>query len=116
MNCNNFTETKLSIFASPASYASKLVPMQEILRLTQYDNILRERTCQYRETMHAMGKKTANKHVKEKLVYAFSVAVWDMVVNRLRPGRDWLCATSTRWRILPSWKPRSLDCPKTPMW
>ena len=75
MNCNNFTETKLSIFASPASYASKLVPMQEILRLTQYDNILRERTCQYRETMHAMGKKTANKHVKEKLVYAFSVAV-----------------------------------------
>ena len=42
MNCNNFTETKLSIFASPASYASKLVPMQEILRLTQYDNILRE--------------------------------------------------------------------------
>lgn len=69
------SEMKVSLFANPASYSSKLVTMQEIVRLTQYDSIIEERTGQYRQMMNAMGKKTANKNIKEKLMPAFSVAV-----------------------------------------
>ena len=71
----NLKNLKTSIYASPASYSSKLVTMEEIVRMTQYDNIILERTSQYRQMMSAMGKKTANKNIKEKLMPAFSVAV-----------------------------------------
>lgn len=72
---DNLNHLKTSLFANPASYSSKLVPLQEVVRMTQYDNILRERTDQFRKMMSAMGKKSANKSIKEKLVPAFSVAV-----------------------------------------
>ena len=71
----NVDELKVSLFACPKSYSSALVPFGEIIRLMRYDDILRERTDQYRETMAAMGKKTANKNIKERLVHAFSVSV-----------------------------------------
>ena len=71
----NVDELKVSLFASPKSYSSALVPFGEIIRLMRYDDILRERTDQYREAMAAMGKKTANKNIKERLVHAFSVSV-----------------------------------------
>ena len=75
MSDMNFEELRLSLFASPKSYSSVMVPLSEIVRLTRHDGILQERTRQFRETMAAMGKKTANKNIKEKLVHAFSVAV-----------------------------------------
>jgi len=75
MQLKNTHEPKVSLFASPASYTSKLVTLDEIVRFIRYDNTLRERTAQFRSTMNAMGKKTANKNIKEKLVPAFSVAV-----------------------------------------
>ncbi len=71
----NTEELRVSLFACPKSYSSALVPLSEIVRMMRYDEILRERTFQYRETMVAMGKKTANKNIKERLVHAFSVAV-----------------------------------------
>ena len=71
----NIEELRVSLFACPKSYSSTLVPLSEIVRMMRYDDILRERTFQYRETMVAMGKKTANKNIKERLVHAFSVAV-----------------------------------------
>ena len=71
----NVEELKLSMFACPKSYSSALVPISEIVRMLRYDEMLRERTLQYRETMAAMGKKTANKNIKERLVHAFSVSV-----------------------------------------
>lgn len=71
----NTEELRVSLFACPKSYSSALVPLSEIVRMMRYDDILRERTIQYRETMVAMGKKTANKNIKERLVHAFSVAV-----------------------------------------
>lgn len=71
----NIDELRLSLFASPKSYSGKLVPLSEIVRMIRYDDILRERTLQYRDIMAAMGKKTANKNIKERLVHAFSVAV-----------------------------------------
>ena len=71
----NIEELRVSLFACPKSYSSTLVPLSEIVRMMRYDDILRERTIQYRETMVAMGKKTANKNIKERLVHAFSVAV-----------------------------------------
>ena len=71
----NIEELRVSLFACPKSYSSALVPLSEIVRMMRYDEILRERTFQYRETMVAMGKKTANKNIKERLVHAFSVAV-----------------------------------------
>lgn len=71
----NTEELRVSLFACPKSYSSALVPLSEIVRMMRYDDILRERTIQYRETMVAMGKKTANKNIKERLVNAFSVAV-----------------------------------------
>ena len=71
----NIEEIKVSLFANPASYSSVPKPLMEVVRMMKYDTILRERTEQYRKTMEAMGKKTANKNIKEKLVSAFSVAV-----------------------------------------
>ena len=74
----NVDELKVSLFASPKSYSSTLVPFDEIIRMMRYDDILRERTDQYRETMTAMGKKTANKNIKEQLVHSDD---WEMLTH-----------------------------------
>lgn len=68
-------EIRLSVFAGHKSYTSVKKPLEEIVRLIRYDHIIAERTRQFRETMAAMGKKTANEQIKQKLVPVFGVAV-----------------------------------------
>ena len=71
----NIQELRLSLFASPQSFTHSEVPFREIVRLIQYDDIIRQRTEQYRETRRVMGKKTANENIKRKIVPGFGVAV-----------------------------------------
>ena len=71
----NIEELKVSLFANHHSYASSLVPLSQIVNMIRYDKIIAANTESYRKTMYAMGKKHANKNIKEKLVPAFSVAV-----------------------------------------
>lgn len=71
----NIQELRLSLFASPQSLTHSEVPFREIVRLIQYDDIIRQRTEQYRETRRVMGKKTANENIKRKIVPGFGVAV-----------------------------------------
>ena len=71
----NVDELRVSLFACPKSYSSTLVSFGEIIRMMRHDFILCERTDQYRKMMVAMGKKTANKNIKERLMHSFSVAV-----------------------------------------
>ena len=66
---------ELSLFASPASITHTEKPFREIVRLIQYDDIIKARTQQYRETRRVMGKQTANENIKRKIVPAFGVAV-----------------------------------------
>lgn len=68
-------ELRLSLFASPQSLTHSEVPFREIVRLILYDDIIRQRTEQYRETRRVMGKKTANENIKRKIVPGFGVAV-----------------------------------------
>ncbi len=70
----NLEELKLCLFPSPKSYSSVLTPLRELVRLTRYDEILSQRTHDYRERYKAMGKESA-KVIKETMVHAFSVAV-----------------------------------------
>lgn len=71
----NIQELRLSLFASPQSLTHSEVPFREIVRLILYDDIIRQRTEQYRETRRVMGKKTANENIKRKIVPGFGVAV-----------------------------------------
>ncbi len=71
----DYPSLRLSLFANNSSYTSTLKPLTEIIRLIQYDNIVAVRTQQYREMCETMGKNTANKHIKQKLMPAFGVAV-----------------------------------------
>lgn len=71
----NLQELRLSLFASHTAYSSVPKPLEEIVRLIQYDSIIAERTRQFREMMATMGKKTANRQIKSQLVPAFGVAV-----------------------------------------
>ena len=57
-------EIKVSVFANHKAYACVKKEVTEVVRLIQYDSIIAERTRQYRETMAAMGKKTADEHIK----------------------------------------------------
>lgn len=67
-------DLKLCLFPSPKSYSSVLTPLEELIRLTRYDEILSHRTHDYRERYQTMGKESA-KVIKETMVHAFSVAV-----------------------------------------
>lgn len=71
----NFQELKLCLFSSPQSFTHAEKTMREIVWLIQYDDIIRARTDQYRETRRVMGKKTANENIKQKLLPGFAVAV-----------------------------------------
>jgi len=71
----NVKDIRLSLFASLKAYSSEKKPLTEIVRMIQYDPLIAERTQQYRKTLEAMGKKTADDHIKEKLMPAFSIAV-----------------------------------------
>lgn len=71
----NFEEFKLDLFASPQSLTHAERTFKEIVRLLQYDDIVKQRTEQYRETRRVMGKQTANENIKKKVVPAFGVAV-----------------------------------------
>ena len=71
----NIEELKVSLFANHHAYASSLVPLSQIVNMIRYDKIIAANTESYRKTMDVMGKKHANKNIKEKLVPAFSVAV-----------------------------------------
>jgi len=71
----NFENLRLCLFSSPQSLTHVEATFCEIVRLIQYDSIIRERTMQYRETRRVMGKKTANDNIKRKLVPGFGVAV-----------------------------------------
>ena len=68
-------EIRVSVFANHKAYACVKKGVTEVVRLIQYDSIIAERTRQYRETMAAMGKKTADEHIKRKLMPVFGVAV-----------------------------------------
>lgn len=71
----NLQDLKLSLFQFPRAYISVLKPIQEILRLIQYDDDVNNKTKAFRQKMAEMGKQTANELIKEKLVPAFGVAV-----------------------------------------
>ena len=71
----NLKDIKLSLFPNPRAYSSELKPLWEIVRLTQYDQIIANKTDLFRKTMVVMGKHHANEHIKQKQVPAFSVAV-----------------------------------------
>ena len=70
-----FEVMKLCLFASPNNITHADKTLREIVWMTQYDKIIKERTHQYRETRRVMGKKTANDNIKKKLMPAFGVAV-----------------------------------------
>lgn len=71
----NFEDIKLCLFASPNSITHVDKTFHEIVRLIQYDDIVKARTEQYRETRRVMGKQTANENIKQKLMPTFAVAV-----------------------------------------
>lgn len=68
-------DIRVSLFQNPKAYSSALVPMDEILRLIQYDTDIDQKTQLYRERAANMGRQTANDTVKQKLMPTFSVAV-----------------------------------------
>lgn len=68
-------ELKVSLFANHHAYSSALVTLKEIVRLIRHDQNIAANTESYRKTKDVMGKKHADKNVKEKLLPAFSVAV-----------------------------------------
>ena len=71
----HFEAMKLCLFATSNSITHADKTLREIVWMTQYDNIIRERTHQYRETRRVMGKKTADENIKKKLMPGFGVAV-----------------------------------------
>ena len=71
----NLQELKVSLFANHHAYINKLVPLNEIVRMVRYDKVTAANTENYRKTKRAMGKKTADENIKQKLLYVFGVAV-----------------------------------------
>lgn len=71
----DFQQLKVSLFANHHAYINKLVPLAEIVRMVRNDKITAANTENYRKMLVAMGKKTADDNIKQKLLYVFGVAV-----------------------------------------
>ena len=66
---------KFSAFGSLRATESKIVDVDEIVRLIKYDDGIAKKTTLYRQMAQNVSRETAKKEVKEKAMPAFSVGV-----------------------------------------
>ncbi|MBO5580176.1 MAG: hypothetical protein J5952_07135 [Prevotella sp.] len=66
---------KFSAFGSLRATESKIVDVDEIVRLIKYDDGIAKKTALYRQMAQNVSRETAKKEVKEKAMPAFSVGV-----------------------------------------
>ena len=70
----SFTQ-QFSLFQHLQSVASRAIPLEEMVRLIQYDGDVAAKTSDYRRMAVVLGKKKADEEVKERRMPAVSVAV-----------------------------------------
>ena len=68
-------ELKVSIFANLQSVKSKEVSLDEVIRMTRHDEIIRQKTEGYRQMAQVISREEANRRVKVERMEAFSVGV-----------------------------------------
>lgn len=68
-------EIKLSLLQNLQTYQSKVIDLNEVLRLIKYDDYLKQKTEWYRDRAAIVSRSYANEEVKQKEVPVFSVSV-----------------------------------------
>lgn len=68
-------EYRFSYFQNHEAYHSKVIDLQELVRLIRYDDYVRNVTEQYRQRAYTVGRQSANNDVKKAVMPVFSVAV-----------------------------------------
>ena len=68
-------EIKLSLLQNLQTYQSKVIDLNEVLRLIKYDDYLKQKTEWYRDRAAVVSRSYANEEVKQKEVPVFSVSV-----------------------------------------
>ena len=66
---------KFSLFGSLKGTESKVVSVDEIIRLIKHDDSVAQKTDLYRQMAQNVSRETAKKEIKEKVMPAFSVGV-----------------------------------------
>lgn len=66
---------KFSLFGSLKGTESKVVSVDEIIRLIKHDDSVAQKTDLYRQMAQNISRETAKKEIKEKVMPAFSVGV-----------------------------------------
>ena len=67
---------QFSLFQHLQAVASRAIPLEEMVRLIQYDSDVTTKTNNYRRMAGVLGKKKADEEVKERRMPAVSVAVF----------------------------------------
>ena len=80
---------KFCVFGSLRGTESKLVGVDEIIRLIKYDDSVAKKTELYRQMARSVSRDTAKKEVKEKSMPAFSVGVVFKPAGRQLPDVEY---------------------------
>lgn len=80
---------KFCVFGSLRGTESKLVGVDEIIRLIKYDDSVAKKTELYRQMARNVSRDTAKKEVKERAMPAFSVGVVFKPAGRQLPDVEY---------------------------